>query len=107
MIRSRASWAGGKNPGTGDRRPTPIAPAAYALVQFLLAPALGALSDRFGRRPVLLLALLGMGIDYSVLAAAPTPAWLGCALLPIFNPVRSFPLPPFQYSQFNCNDRPA
>jgi len=50
--------------------------AAYALMQFLFAPALGALSDRFGRRPVLLLALLGMGINYIVLATAPTLGWL-------------------------------
>jgi len=48
--------------------------AAYSLVQFLLAPLLGALSDRFGRRPVILLALVGMGINYVLLAFAPTLA---------------------------------
>lgn len=48
--------------------------AAYSLVQFLLAPLLGALSDRFGRRPVILLALVGMGINYMLLAFAPTLA---------------------------------
>ncbi len=49
--------------------------AAYSLMQFLLAPLLGALSDRFGRRPVILLALVGMGINYLLLALAPT-LWL-------------------------------
>ena len=49
---------------------------SYALVQFLCAPFVGALSDRFGRRPVLLLSLLGFGIDYLVLALAPSIGWL-------------------------------
>jgi DHA1 family tetracycline resistance protein-like MFS transporter len=49
---------------------------AYAFMQFFCAPALGALSDRFGRRPVLLMALLGLGIDYIFHAWAPTIAWL-------------------------------
>jgi DHA1 family tetracycline resistance protein-like MFS transporter len=49
--------------------------AAYSLMQFLLAPLLGALSDRYGRRPVLLLALVGMAINYLLLALAPT-LWL-------------------------------
>ncbi len=48
--------------------------AAYSLMQFLLAPLLGALSDRFGRRPVLLLALVGMAINYLLLAFAPNLA---------------------------------
>ena len=49
---------------------------AYAFFQFLFAPMVGALSDRYGRRPVLLLSLLGFGLDYLVLAFAPTLAWL-------------------------------
>lgn len=49
--------------------------AAYAVMQFLFAPLIGALSDRFGRRPVILLALAGMGINYLVLAFAPS-LWL-------------------------------
>jgi DHA1 family tetracycline resistance protein-like MFS transporter len=45
--------------------------AAYSLMQFLCAPLIGALSDRFGRRPVILLALAGMAINYLLLAYAP------------------------------------
>lgn len=50
--------------------------AAYAVMQFVFAPILGALSDRFGRRPVLLLALAGMALDYLLLAVAPNLIWL-------------------------------
>jgi len=46
--------------------------ASYAAMQFLFAPILGALSDRFGRRPVILIALFGSGLDYFALALAPT-----------------------------------
>ena len=49
---------------------------AYAIMQFLFAPVLGNLSDRFGRRPVLLFSLLGFGIDYIFLAFAPSIGWL-------------------------------
>lgn len=49
---------------------------AYAIVQFVCAPVLGNLSDRYGRRPVLLLSLLGFGLDYFFMAFAPTVAWL-------------------------------
>jgi DHA1 family tetracycline resistance protein-like MFS transporter len=49
---------------------------AYALMQFFFAPVLGALSDRFGRRPIILIALFGLGIDYIFHAWAPTVAWL-------------------------------
>src|SRR6187551_3287707 len=50
--------------------------AAYAITQFLCAPIVGGLSDRYGRRPVLLAALFGFGIDYLLLAFAPTIGWL-------------------------------
>ena len=50
--------------------------SAFAITQFLFAPVIGNLSDRYGRRPILLLSLLGFGIDYIILALAPTYAWL-------------------------------
>ena len=49
---------------------------AFSAMQFLFAPVLGALSDRFGRRPVILLALFGLGLDYVVMALAPSLGWL-------------------------------
>ena len=48
----------------------------FALMQFVCAPILGALSDRFGRRPVLLLSLSGICANYLMLAWAPSLAWL-------------------------------
>ena len=48
----------------------------WALMQFICAPIIGALSDRFGRRPVLLLSLLALGVDSVLMALAPTLAWL-------------------------------
>jgi MFS transporter, DHA1 family, tetracycline resistance protein len=50
--------------------------SVYAAVQFLSAPVQGALSDRFGRRPVILFSCLGLGLDFIIIALAPTLAWL-------------------------------
>jgi DHA1 family tetracycline resistance protein-like MFS transporter len=49
---------------------------AWALMQFVFSPLLGLLSDRFGRRPVILLSKLGLGLDYVVMALSPTLGWL-------------------------------
>lgn len=48
----------------------------WAAMQFVFSPIMGALSDRFGRRPVLLLSALGLGLDYILMALAPNLAWL-------------------------------
>ncbi len=50
--------------------------ATYAIMQFLFAPAMGSLSDRFGRRPVILISLFGSGLDYFAMAFAPSVPWL-------------------------------
>jgi MFS transporter, DHA1 family, tetracycline resistance protein len=48
----------------------------FSIMQFVCSPLLGVLSDRFGRRPVILLSNLGLGLDYIVMALAPTIGWL-------------------------------
>ena len=48
----------------------------FAAIQFFFAPVLGALSDRFGRRPVILLSALGLSLDYALVALAPNLWWL-------------------------------
>ncbi len=53
-----------------------IIAATYALTQFFFAPVLGSLSDRFGRRPIILISLFGLGIDYLIQGFAPTIGWL-------------------------------
>jgi MFS transporter, DHA1 family, tetracycline resistance protein len=49
---------------------------AWALMQFFFSPVLGALSDRFGRRPVVLLSNFGLALDYVLMALAPSLTWL-------------------------------
>jgi len=49
---------------------------AWGVMQFLSMPILGMISDRFGRRPVILVSCFGMGLDYFVMALAPDTAWL-------------------------------
>src|SRR5665213_2883132 len=53
--------------------------ALYSLMQFVFGPAVGALSDRFGRRPILLCSMLGLGLDYLLLAVAPNFGIIGVA----------------------------
>ena len=67
-------FAGGSTPTAG--RWFGILASTYALMQFLFAPLLGALSDRVGRRPVILISLFGLGVDYLVMAWAPSLGWL-------------------------------
>jgi DHA1 family tetracycline resistance protein-like MFS transporter len=49
---------------------------AWATMQFLFSPVLGAWSDKFGRRPVILISCLGLGLDYIFMALAPSLRWL-------------------------------
>ena len=49
---------------------------AYAITQFLFAPLIGNLSDKFGRRPIILISLFAFSMDYVLLAFAPTITWL-------------------------------
>ncbi len=48
----------------------------WSLMQFLFSPVIGALSDRYGRRPVLILSAIGLGFDYIIMALAPNLTWL-------------------------------
>lgn len=49
---------------------------AYAITQFIFAPIIGSLSDKFGRRPIILISLFGFSLDYLLLAFSPTITWL-------------------------------
>jgi DHA1 family tetracycline resistance protein-like MFS transporter len=50
--------------------------SVWALMQFVFSPILGLISDRYGRRPVILISVFGLGVDYLFMAFAPTLAWL-------------------------------
>jgi len=50
--------------------------SVWALMQFGFSPVLGIISDRFGRRPVILISIFGLGLDYIVMALAPNLGWL-------------------------------
>ena len=50
--------------------------STWGLMQLLFGPVMGLLSDRYGRRPVLLISIFGLGVDYLFMALAPTLAWL-------------------------------
>jgi MFS transporter, DHA1 family, tetracycline resistance protein len=50
--------------------------SSYGIVQFIFAPILGKLSDRFGRRPVLLVSMIGTSVGFAIMGLAPTLAWL-------------------------------
>jgi DHA1 family tetracycline resistance protein-like MFS transporter len=49
---------------------------AYAFTQFIFSPIVGNLSDKYGRRPIILISLLGFALDYLLLAVAPSIGWL-------------------------------
>ena len=61
---ARAAWVFG------------IFATSFSLMQFVFSPILGVLSDRVGRKPVIVLSTLGLGLDYIVMALAPNLAWL-------------------------------
>ncbi len=50
--------------------------SVWAVMQFFCSPVLGVLSDRFGRRPIILINTFGLGLDYFIMALAPTVSWL-------------------------------
>lgn len=50
--------------------------AAFSVMQFIFSPILGNLSDQYGRRPILLISLFGFGLDYLLMAVAPSLTWL-------------------------------
>ncbi|MCI3131380.1 MFS transporter [Phenylobacterium aquaticum] len=63
QVASAARWVG-------------VLVAAWSVAQFFAAPVIGMLSDRFGRRPVILISIFGLSLDLAIMALAPTLAWL-------------------------------
>jgi DHA1 family tetracycline resistance protein-like MFS transporter len=68
------SFLGGNESGAAEM--FGIFGTVWAVMQFGFSPLLGSLSDRFGRRPIILLSNFGLGVDYLVMALAPTLGWL-------------------------------
>eukprot|EP01033_Poteriospumella_lacustris_P021792 gene21792-16256_t len=68
------SMAGGDTARAADY--TMVFAVTWGVMQFVVSPLQGMLSDRFGRRPVLLISVFGLGIDYLFMALAPTLTWL-------------------------------
>src|SRR2546421_2563373 len=65
---------------------------AWATMQFIFSPILGACSDRFGRRPIILISCFGLSIDYVFMAVAPPLPWLfGGPILSRLNTSNNFP----------------
>jgi len=74
LPRLVVDFMGGDAPGAAEV--LGIFGTAWALMQFLFSPMVGALSDRFGRRPVILISNIGLGLDYILMAVAPSLWWL-------------------------------
>jgi DHA1 family tetracycline resistance protein-like MFS transporter len=74
LPRLVVDFMGGDAPGAAEV--LGIFGTAWALMQFLFSPMIGALSDRFGRRPVILASNVGLGLDYILMAVAPSLWWL-------------------------------
>jgi DHA1 family tetracycline resistance protein-like MFS transporter len=68
------SFMGGNTAGAAEA--IGVFATVWGLMQFLCSPLLGALSDRYGRRPVILISCLGLGLDYIFMAVAPSLTWL-------------------------------
>jgi MFS transporter, DHA1 family, tetracycline resistance protein len=74
LPRLVVDFMGGDAPGAAEV--LGLFGTAWALMQFLFSPMVGALSDRFGRRPVILISNIGLGLDYILMAVAPSLWWL-------------------------------
>lgn len=75
LVTSMAGGSGSGGDGAGAHL-LGLLLSSFGLMQFLFAPVLGSLSDRYGRRPVLLVSLFFTAVDYVLMALAPTIGWL-------------------------------